>query len=266
MRPRIRTVKPEMRQDERYGRLSYPARELFNGLITMADDEGRFRAPASAILGHVFPYDEDAPRKLRDWVAEVKTSGMVIFYVADGLPYGAFRHWRRHQKINRPRPSDLPPPPDHDIVTDNSVDAHDAVTNGSVNEHGERTTSDLSHAQARVPVQIPEELQPHLEKTFEVLEGLAERHGAKRVNRDSLASVMVPRSRKPLVRSAYDCAAWWDGQSRRLRDVVSAYRNWLDRTDDLAGVEQLGGRVVALERSKTLRFADRWQAGYEDAS
>ena len=121
MRPRIRTVKPEMRKDERYGRMSIPARELFNGMITMADDEGRFRALSSAILGDVFPYDDDAPRKLKTWVAEVKDSGMVVFYVADGNPYGAFRHWARHQKINRPSPSDLPPPPDPKIVRDNSL-------------------------------------------------------------------------------------------------------------------------------------------------
>lgn len=137
-------MKPEMRQDERYARLSYPARELFNGLITMADDEGRFRALTSAILGHVFPYDDDAIRKLKDWVTEVKASGMVVFYIVDGVPYGAFRHWKRHQKINRPTPSDLPPPPDHGVVSENSVIdsdiAHGVLTDSSVNDHGGLTS------------------------------------------------------------------------------------------------------------------------------
>lgn len=120
-RPRIRTVKPEMRHDERYGRLSRDARELFNGLITMADDEGRLRALPSAVLGHVFPYDEDAPRKLPGWLREITSSGMVLAYEHDGLPYLAFRHWRRHQQINKPTPSTLPPPPDPVVVADNSV-------------------------------------------------------------------------------------------------------------------------------------------------
>lgn len=134
MRPRIRSVKPEMRQDERYGRLSYPARELFNGLITLADDEGRFLATTSTILGHVFPFDRDAPRRLKIWVNEVKASGMVVFYVADGVPYGAFRHWKRHQKINRPTASVLPKPPDSTIVAENGIGAN--VTEESVSDHG----------------------------------------------------------------------------------------------------------------------------------
>jgi len=136
MKPRIRTVKPEMRQDERYARLSYPARELFNGLITMADDEGRFRAMTGAILGHVFPYDEDAPRKLREWVAEIKVSGMIVFYVDDGVPYGAFRHWAKHQRINRPRASELPPPPDPDVVRANAVNDHDLISESARSDHG----------------------------------------------------------------------------------------------------------------------------------
>jgi hypothetical protein len=63
-RPRIRTIKPEMWADEKVGQLSRDARLLFVGLITMADDEGRLRGCPAAILGHVFPYDDDALRKL----------------------------------------------------------------------------------------------------------------------------------------------------------------------------------------------------------
>lgn len=59
-RPRIRTLKPELWQNEKVGDLSHGARLLFVGLITMADDEGRFRARPSVILGHVFPYDVEA--------------------------------------------------------------------------------------------------------------------------------------------------------------------------------------------------------------
>ena len=259
MKPRIRTVKPEMRHDERYARLSYPARELFNGLITMADDEGRFQASTSAILGHVFPHDDVPPRKLRDWIGEVRDSGMILFYVVDGFPYGAFRHWKKHQKINRARPSDYPDPPDADVVQDNRID-------NSVINHGNITDRARSHAQARVPVQIPEQLEPHLEKALEVLRALAERHNAKAVNRDSVANVIAARPRKPLVRGAYDCAAYWDAKPGRLKDVVSAYRNWLDRSDDLATVEPLDGsaRVISMPRSPALQRADAFLVHYPE--
>jgi len=56
-RPRIRTLKPEMWADEKIGNLSRDARGLLVGLVTVSDDEGRFRAQTALILGSVFPYD-----------------------------------------------------------------------------------------------------------------------------------------------------------------------------------------------------------------
>ena len=77
-RPRIRTLKPELWQDEKIGNLSRDARLLFIGLVTMADDEGRLRALPALILGHVFPYDTDALRKLEQWLEEIAHSGLVV--------------------------------------------------------------------------------------------------------------------------------------------------------------------------------------------
>lgn len=120
-RPRIRSLKPELWQDERVGRLSRDARLLLIGLVTMADDEGRLRALPATILGHVFPYDQDAPRKLTGWLHEISESGVILCYEHDDLPYVAFRHWARHQRINRATPSPLPAPPDQGVVTANGV-------------------------------------------------------------------------------------------------------------------------------------------------
>lgn len=143
-RPRIRTIKPEMWQDEKVGGLSVGARLLFVGLISMADDEGRFRALPAAIVGHCFPYDDDAARKLDRWLAEIESTGMLVRYEVDGKPYAAIKGWSRHQKVNRPSPSDLPPPP--------SRNGHGSLTEDSVNAQGARTDRSLSHAQARVPI------------------------------------------------------------------------------------------------------------------
>jgi hypothetical protein len=105
-----------------------------------------------------------------------------------------------------------------------------------------------------------------MEKVLEVLRALAQRHGSKAVNPDSVANVIAARPYKPLVRGAHDCAAWWDASSRRLRDVVSAYRNWLDKTDDLAGTERLdtrAGIVVAIsQKPAAIRYADRHLDAY----
>jgi len=96
--------------DERVGRISRDARVLFVGLITLADDEGRFRALPSVILGHIFPYDNDAARKLTGWVDELLSQGLVEVYSHDDMPYGVIPKWLKHQKISHSRPSILPSP------------------------------------------------------------------------------------------------------------------------------------------------------------
>lgn len=103
-------MKPEMWQDEKIGRLSRDARLLFVGLITLADDEGRFRALPSVILGHVYPYDNDAARKLVGWMDELMHVGLLSLYERDGTPYACLPKWERHQRINRKTASTLPSP------------------------------------------------------------------------------------------------------------------------------------------------------------
>jgi hypothetical protein len=149
-RPRIRTVKPEMWQDEKVGGLSKEARLLLVGLITMADDEGRLRAMPAAILGHVFPYDPDAARKLDGWLQEIDGTRVIVRYVVDSKPYIAFRHWRRHQRINRATGSELPPSPDPVITADNAVpdsrNGHGSITEQDVSTHDKPRADSLRAA------------------------------------------------------------------------------------------------------------------------
>jgi hypothetical protein len=150
-RPRIRTIKPESQQDEGVGRLSRDARLLFfAGLMTMSDDEGRLRAMFPAIVGHTFPYDEDvSPAKLRRWLSEIESQGMILRYEHNGTPYIAIRHFRRHQRIDKPSPSILPPPPDAVVVAENSPKGRGAVADESQNDP--RTVAEESCAsRARV--------------------------------------------------------------------------------------------------------------------
>jgi hypothetical protein len=104
-----------------------------------------------------------------------------------------------------------------------------------------------SGGKVELPADFPDELRPHLEAVFRILRALAERHNAKAVNPLSLASVLMARKHKPLVKAAYDFSAWSDGHKQPRKDVVAGYRNWLENTDDLASVERLdGANVVAI--------------------
>lgn len=158
-RPRIRTIKPEMWADEKIGSLSRDARLLFVGLITMADDDGRLRALPAAVIGHVFPYDDDVTlAKLAKWMRELEESGLVVTYTAGDRPYAWLTGWAKHQKINRANPSELPPLP----VSGVSMNGHDIGTDGSVNDHGSGLDGSVPPAQARVPADRDQDQGPPL--------------------------------------------------------------------------------------------------------
>jgi hypothetical protein len=107
---RIRTIKPSFWGDGAVSRISHGARLLMIGLISMADDEGRFLASPAAVAGYVFPNDDLTSAKIRRWMKEIEDQKLVHLYSIDGLHYGCFLGWKRHQVINRPQRSHLPPP------------------------------------------------------------------------------------------------------------------------------------------------------------
>lgn len=275
MRLRIRTVKPEMRQDERYARLSLPARELFNGLITMADDEGRFRALTSAILGHVFPYDEDAVDQVRKWVGEIKQSGMVLFYVADNTPYGAFRHWARHQKINRPTPSDLPPPPSPKVVRENGLantgKGWRQLSESSANGHGDLTESSLSpHSSPRRRAFRSDPIQ---------VRSLCERLG-EHIRRNDPKADPKPESGRWLqemdllvqdrgsdIAEIERIIDWCQRDGFWRSNILSPTKLRAQFTQLVLRAGSAGLTVIdGGEKPEAIARADRWQRGYQDAS
>jgi hypothetical protein len=111
--PRIRTVKPELWEDELLGVMPRDARLLFIATFNMADDEGILRWTPAYIKAQAFMYDDDLS------IADV---GKLMHCLTDaGLIYpyisGAARqqmavvvNFRKHQRINRPQKSKLLPP------------------------------------------------------------------------------------------------------------------------------------------------------------
>ena len=107
---RIRTIKPTFWGSGDVAGISRDARLTVLGLISMADDDGRFLAAPNAINGYVFPNDEIPPARLRKWVAEACAAGIVHLYRVRGVEYGCFPSWHKHQVVNRHTPSTLPEP------------------------------------------------------------------------------------------------------------------------------------------------------------
>jgi len=108
-----RPLKTAFWSDDKVCRLSRDARLTLAGLITcMADDEGRFIATPVAICGSLFPHDDIPPARIKRWLGEIESEGMVTTYQVNGGTYGYLTTWARHQKPPHPSPSTIPEPPE----------------------------------------------------------------------------------------------------------------------------------------------------------
>jgi len=106
---RIRSLKPEFPQSESMGRVSRDARLTFLCLWTIADDEGRTRGHSRALASLLYPYDDDAPALIDGWLHELEHEGCIVRYVLDGTHYLQICNWLKHQKIDKPSKSRIPP-------------------------------------------------------------------------------------------------------------------------------------------------------------
>lgn len=122
MKGRIRSIKPEVFQDEELWDLAaqtgLPILQGFVGLWCHADREGRFEWRPRALRNLILPY----------WAGDFETvldalskAGFIVAYEVDGKRYAYIRSFAKHQVINqREAKSALPAPP---AVTDLHVHA-----------------------------------------------------------------------------------------------------------------------------------------------
>jgi hypothetical protein len=106
---RIRSIKPEFWESESLGRVSREARLLFIGLFSCCDDHGRARASSRLLASRLYPYDDDAFKKLPAWISELQQEGCIRLYQVEGETYLDIPKWLNHQKIDKPSASKLPP-------------------------------------------------------------------------------------------------------------------------------------------------------------
>lgn len=110
---RIRTVKPELWEDEVVGTLSREARLLFIATFNLADDEGLLRWTAPYIKASAFMYDDDLNvNDVAGIMAELTNAGLLFPYIGGVArqQMAVVVKFRKHQRINRPQKSKLPPP------------------------------------------------------------------------------------------------------------------------------------------------------------
>ena len=156
---RIRTIKPEFWTSEQVMECSTSARLLFIGLWNFCDDAGRMVLSCKRIKAQIFPSDEINGDAVRRMIDELSTTGLINIYLVDGKEYLQVTGWH-HQKIDRPRTSELPAPSDHHSSNDRRT--FDAGREGNVEEGKKEEeqqqlgASELEVAQKPLPQTSPD--------------------------------------------------------------------------------------------------------------
>lgn len=99
MSRRIRSIKPEILDDERTAALSHGAWRLFVSLWLLADDYGNFRAVPRQIGGAVFWGRDDSDAEA--WLDELIASELIKTYMVKGQRYAHISGWH-HQRVDKP--------------------------------------------------------------------------------------------------------------------------------------------------------------------
>jgi hypothetical protein len=131
---RIRTIKPEAFASESLAAVSLSAERTFFGLLTQADDHGRFRDQAAVITGLLWSLRPDhGPMDVENDLAQLADADLICRYAGqDGKRCLHIVTWHLHQKINRPSGVRNPACPHHDTT-------HNAVPSPRTREHSRRT-------------------------------------------------------------------------------------------------------------------------------
>jgi hypothetical protein len=108
MSGRIRTIKPELLEDEKTARLSDRAWRVFVSLIIMADDYGNMRGSeryvsGAALWAHAMP---DIGTEL----ADLEDAEIIRRYSVKGESYIHLTNWSKHQRIDKPGRPRVPGP------------------------------------------------------------------------------------------------------------------------------------------------------------
>src|SRR3990167_7100654 len=109
--PRKRQIDPGIWLDEAFMGLSVPARLLFIGMISLADDEGRLKAGSQYLKAAIFPSDSATPKQVQGWRDEITSTHIAQLYNVDGQTFIWLPKFTEHQYMTRRFPSRLPLPP-----------------------------------------------------------------------------------------------------------------------------------------------------------
>jgi len=117
MAGRIRSIKPEILDDEPAAALSDTAWRLWVSSWLLADDHGRFRAGARYLAANVWQ-DTGRTEAAEEAIGELARAKFIRLYVVEGQRYAEIKQagWKRHQRIDHPGKPRVPVPGAADYI------------------------------------------------------------------------------------------------------------------------------------------------------
>jgi hypothetical protein len=125
MAGRIRSIKPEILEDEKCARLSHLAYRLFVGTWLIADDFGNLRGDPEYVRAHVLWASRETRETVAKALEELAESSLLSPYSVRGQSYLHVLGWSKHQKVDKPGKPRMPGP-DQDDTKSNRVVANDS--------------------------------------------------------------------------------------------------------------------------------------------
>ncbi len=108
MSRRIRSIKPEILEDEATAGLTSDAWRVFVSMFVIADDHGNLRADPDWLACQIF-WKSKPSRDIRESLATLSEK-LVLFYSVGGQRYASIRNWKKHQRVDHPGKPAVPGP------------------------------------------------------------------------------------------------------------------------------------------------------------
>jgi DnaD/phage-associated family protein len=110
MKTRKRMITAKIRESENFASLSLLERDLWHGIIVVADDQGRLKANPMWIKASIWPYDNIDSNKVQDALNILHNKGFIEIYIDMDKAYIQVINWWEYQKLNFAVPSEYPAP------------------------------------------------------------------------------------------------------------------------------------------------------------
>lgn len=110
MANRIRSIKPEILEDEKTAFLSHLEYRLFTGSWIVADDYGNLRGDPDYLRCQIVWASRETRETVFDALAGIERAGLIARYTVRGQTYYHIVNFSKHQRIDKPGKAKTPGP------------------------------------------------------------------------------------------------------------------------------------------------------------